>query len=379
MDVTSAQVIAFRLAAQGVGGGAGTPHDVLGAWTVQDSPPGAATAAVLARTTGDGPVPGWLDAAIEDSRTVVALYNARTATAILPAGEAPAFAAAIRPGDDDKDLKAVVGPALPALDHDYAPAVRLAVNAISEALDGVVLSRDALHEALRQTLPPNLLPWCPGCKSHHARRGLLVMASLRGRLCLAGRAGRQPAFARTDQWTGWDEPAAPGGELARRYLRAYGPSTRQHFAHWAGLSTAHAKRLWTSIADELLDVRIDGKQTAQLLATDRDALTASANAPTGVQLLGPGDPVLLGRDRERLVPDAAVRKRVWAAIGGAGLVIDEGRVQATWRGRKRGTTLELTLSPLDGARLDTQAITTQGERLAPHRGATAVAVQLTDR
>ena len=71
--------------------------DVLETWAVQDSPPGAAITALVAR--GDVEV-GWLDRAIYEERTVVALYNARSATAIVPAGDVAAYATAQLPADD---------------------------------------------------------------------------------------------------------------------------------------------------------------------------------------------------------------------------------------------------------------------------------------
>src|SRR3954466_280945 len=215
--------------------------DVLRSWAVQDSPPGAAIAALVARSDVEV---GWLERALHEERTAVALYNPRTATAIVPAEEAAAFGTAFLPSDD-AGLKAIVATALPEHEEGFAEPVALAVDAISDALDGVTVSRDDLHEALRQRLPRELLPWCAGGESHHARRGLLVMAGLHGRLCIAGRAGRQPAFARTDQWVGWDPPEDAGAELARRYHAQYGPSNVTHFAEWAGLGKAHARALWT--------------------------------------------------------------------------------------------------------------------------------------
>ncbi len=117
------------------------------------------------------------------------------------------------------------------------------MEAISDALDGRALSRDDLHEELRQRLPKALLPWCEGCESHHARRGLLIMAGLHGRLCISGRVGRQPEFARTDQLIGWDAPArdAAGAELVTRYRHLYGPSSATDFAEWSGLARPHAR------------------------------------------------------------------------------------------------------------------------------------------
>ena len=141
---------------------------MLRSWAVQDSPPGAAIAAIVARVP-ETPV-GWLDEA-----PVVALYNPRTATAVVPTDEVAAFGTAFLP-PDDQALKAIVDTALPTYDEGFAEPVQLAVDAISDALDGVERSRDDLHEQLRQRLPGELLPWCEGCQSHHARRGLLVMA-----------------------------------------------------------------------------------------------------------------------------------------------------------------------------------------------------------
>ena len=256
-----------------------------------------------------------------------------------------------------------------------APApVELAVDAIADALDGAVLSRDDLHEALRRRLPAELLPWCPGCRSHHARRGLLVMASLRGRLCVAGRVGRQPAFARTDQWLGWDPPAPTDAraQLVERYLSGYGPSTPEHFAEWAGLGTAHARALWMLVADRLAEVRLGGRTAAWLLVRDLPRLQGPAEA-RGVRLLGAGDPLLLGRDRERLVPDELVRKRIWTAIGGAGLVIADGAPVALWRGRKNGRRLVVSIEAF--APLSREALRAQAERLAPHRGCANVAIE----
>src|ERR1700754_2011602 len=130
----------------------------------------------------------------------------------------------------------------------------------------------------RRAPPPVLLPWCPSCERHHARRGLLIMAGLRGRLCISDRAGRQPVFARTDQLVGWDAPPREqaGAEFVRRYRTTYGDPDVGHFKDWAGLGTRHARELWA-------------------LAGDQPGRRATLK---GVKLLGPGDPLLLGRDRE---------------------------------------------------------------------------------
>jgi hypothetical protein len=290
--------------------------EVLRSWAVQDSPPGAAVAAIVARAP-ETPV-GWLDAALRE-RTAIALYNPRTATAIVPADEAAAFATAFVPPEEDEDA-------------------RIAVEAVGDALDGKALSRDELHEALRQRLPERMLPWCEGCQSHHARRAVLVTAGLHGKLCLAGKAGRQPLFARTDQLIDWDPPRE--NQLVSRYKRQYGTSTPAHFAEWAGIDKAHAKRLWTDEAAE--PERLDG-----------------------LRVLAPGDPILLTRERERLVPDPGWRKQLWSAIPSTGVVLDDGEPVALWKARKRGKALEVAITAGD-APLDAF------QKLAEHRGCTGV-------
>jgi hypothetical protein len=174
------------------------------------------------------------------------------------------------------------------------------------------------------------------------------MASLRGRLCIAGRAGRQPAFARADQHIVWDPPADAAEQLVRRYLAGYGPSTPAHFAEWAGIGTSHAKRLWV------------------------DDWEPPADPPQaeGVRLLATSDPLLLSRDRETVVPDPAMRKKVWTAVGGAGVVLVDGRAAALWRARKQGKRLEVTVE----GKAPRRALRAEAERLAPHRGCTAVEI-----
>jgi hypothetical protein len=339
--------LARRVAAQGLAARRGTTLDVLRTWAVQDSPPGAAAAAVAARAETVE-----LEEALADRRAV-ALYNPRTATAILPSDEAAAFATALLP-TEDAALKAVLGQALPGRTDDLEQPVALAVDAISDALDGRTLSRDDLHEELRGRLPEDMLPWCEGCASHHARRGLLVMAGLHGRLCIAGRAGRQPAFARTDQWIDWAPPPREeaGAELVRRFRAAYAPADAAALAGWAGISKGHANELWAFAGD--------------------DAPAPEPQPARGVRLLAPGDPLLLARDRELLVPDKVLHARIFRPTGSPGVVLADGELAGLWRARKKGRRLEMEVEELRP--LDLGAVEAEAQRLAPLRGCTAATV-----
>jgi hypothetical protein len=73
---------------------------------------------------------------------------------------------------------------------------------------------------------------------------LLLCLAMRGRLCLAGREGKQHTFALLDEWI----PPAPPlerdaalAELATRYFTSHGPATQRDFIWWAGLTVADAR------------------------------------------------------------------------------------------------------------------------------------------
>lgn len=158
----------------------------------------------------------------------------------------------------------------------------------------------------------------------------------------------------------------PGGELARRFLRAYGPARPKLLAGWAGLATSHATALWER-AGPLVRVDLDGRK-AWALAEDQPALTNAGQAD-GVRLLANRDPLHAGRDRE-LVPDPAVRKRIWTALGGPGTVLVGGEVAGLWRPAKQGKRLLVTVEPLgDLTPAAKEELAAEAQRIAPFRGA----------
>ena len=346
------QILAYRVAAQGLAARDRTLKQVAASFGLQDSPPGAALTAVNARSEDAAA----LGAALE-SRDLVALPNPRTAVAVLPAEDVATYITALQP-PDERALETVLLRAAPG---DFEAAREHAVTAVGAALDGRVLSRDALHEELRGRLPDELLPWCEGCQSHHARRGLLTVAALAGRLCYAGEEGRQRTFARTDQWTALEpgDPREAQAELVRRYLRHLGPSNHKDLAAWAGIAPSHAKALIATVADELVEV--DGG----LLHADDVAELERPPAARGVRLLGPGDPLLGARDKERLIPDKDLRKRIWRPIGSPGVVLADGRPAGLWRARKQGRRLTVETEWFG----DAVDVREEAERIASLRGA----------
>jgi hypothetical protein len=120
-------------------------------------------------------------------------------------------------------------------------------------------------------------------------------------------------------------------ELARRYLHALAPSSSSHFATWAGIEREEATDTWTALQDELVEVRV-GASSRQALAASADSLIGDDETPDTTRLLPPGDPYLLARDRETVVPDERHRSQLWPRgnVPPGGLLV-EGELAGTWR------------------------------------------------
>jgi hypothetical protein len=89
-----------------------------------------------------------------------------------------------------------------------------------------------------------------------------------------------------------------------------------------------------------------------------------------VRLLANLVPLNAGRDRDLLVPDPALHKRIWTAIGGPGSVLVAGEVAGLWRPAKKGRKLVITVDPLGKlTAAATDELAGEIERLAPFRGA----------
>jgi Winged helix DNA-binding domain len=346
-------VVALRLArhhlAERLPAGSAGKAAVVG---LQDTPPGSAALALAARS--DDP-PEALD-------ELVIAYCLRGAPLAVAREDLAIFTAALTPPDEDA-AKALIGSAAKALDGVTAmDALDRVSEATRAALEAGPLARDDYHQALRERLPKELLWWCRGCGSHHVHPSLWRATGVNGVLAVVGREGRSAVFGLPPEA---GKVKDPGRELVRRFLRAYGPSKPATFGAWAGLGTAHARGLWER-AGELAEVKVDGKK-AWLLAEDKET---NPPEPQGVRLLANLDPLLAARDRELLIPDEAVRKRVWKMLGGPGTVLAGGEVVALWRPKKHGKRLVVNVEPL--SRLTKPAkdgIEAEAARLAPYRGA----------
>ncbi len=162
---------------------------------------------------------------------------------------------------------------------------------------------------------------------------LLWYASQRGVTCIAPHVGTEQTFVLLDEWV--PDPHRPDrdealGIIALRYFRSHGPTTRQDFAGWTGLTAIDAKRGIAVAGDELSTVRVAGGEMIAATAL----LDAPATTDGAAMLALPGfDEYLLGFKDRSLMLDAEHKQAV--VPGGNGVfqatIVRAGRVVGTWK------------------------------------------------
>ncbi len=200
--------------------------------------------------------------------------------------------------------------------------------------------------------------------------------TLQGVVCFAPRSGNKAPFVLVNEWLDHPIPAVDPdlarAELLRRYLHCYGPSTRADFAAWVGVRAGDVDPWWDLVEDELTQAEFGG--TSWILTEDLDALR-SAPVPTSLRLLPPRDPYTQMRDRETIV-DKKYHREVWKTPGEPGTVLADGTIIGTWRPRKSGKKLTITVTTF-GSLPDRHrtALQHEIEQVAPLRGASSVAIE----
>jgi Winged helix DNA-binding domain len=176
-----------------------------------------------------------------------------------------------------------------------------------------------------------------------AKYHLWTLATLDGELCLGPDKGGQTCLVRTEEWIGRLEPRPREeslGELARRYLRAYGPATDRDLARWAGLPLRDARGGLERIAPELEQLDV-GEST--LLTLGRPPRVARG---TVVRLLGAYDNYNLAYESRdfALKPQHAKRLVPGGGIIRSAITVD-GAVVGTWSSKRTGERLAVSLEP----------------------------------
>jgi len=277
-------------------------------------------------------IPGFrladLDEQLYERRSLVRLRSKRESTYIEPVEWLPTVAAATEAGDS-RAFRRIVK--LCGLDDAAFEALAARIEAALEGAPPATVAE--LRRRLggdvpgtRQALQYSVALLCRQCR--------LVRSEVRG-----GYRSNVFAYARWVDWvgaplTGVDVDAARD-EMARWYLRAYGPATRDDLKWWAGWRVRDTKATLERLGPELTEVTIDeadGSATpAVLLTEDRDAMELAPERVSGVRLLPVWDAWFMGyRDRRGQFADAD-RDSIYDASGnGTSVVIVDGVAAAIW-------------------------------------------------
>jgi hypothetical protein len=356
------QVLAFRLARSGLAARDGRSLAEAAACPASDFSRDAALLALAART--EGVTRAAYDAAVDSGDLVVA-HIVRGAIHALAPDDFALYGRALI-ASDDGELLVQLGQQMKRLSAEKGFAATAALDEVAGATTDALeeagaLDKNDLHQALRERVNDDLMPWCRGCESHHVAPMLWRYATVKAgvrldarRRYVLGNPGRAPRAS----------------DAVGRFLRFYGPATPPDFADWAGLSKPHAQRLWDEAAGDLAEVRV-GRRAAWLLGDDESALE-SPPASEGVRLLPPGDPYLQKPNRPLLAPDDALRKRLFRPVASPGAVLKDGRLVGLWRAKAKGRKVEIAVERL--GRVARADLEDEARRVADLRGAPDVAL-----
>jgi uncharacterized protein YcaQ len=173
---------------------------------------------------------------------------------------------------------------------------------------------------------------------------IALTAVVSGIACLGPDRGKTTCLIRREDWLRrsprFDRDEALG-ELARMYIRAFGPATDRDFAYWSGLALRDVRAGLGSIGSEIEEVKVGG-QTMLVLRGRRPRLPATGQ----VRLLGNFDTYLLGwKDRTFSVTG---EHALHVKEGGGGwirpVIVEDGVVVGGWRSSRKGGQLEISLN-----------------------------------
>src|SRR5918994_5180495 len=169
------------------------------------------------------------------------------------------------------------------------------------------------------------------------RLHIVGLAVSSGLALLGPDRGAQSVLVRREDWIGEAPPFDRDralAELARRYIRAFGPATDRDLVYWSGLALRDVRAGLDAISAELGEVRV-GEERMQVLGGRLPRLPR----PNQIRMLGGFDTYLLGyKDRGFATGD---EHRETVSDGGGGgiypVIVRDGVVEAGWRvSRKRG-------------------------------------------
>ena len=288
-----------------------------------------------------------------------------------------------------KDIRSVATAGWPRSDADAAARLgwqraqlnrigMAAISAYREVAEAVrdaaaePITKGALSAAVTGRISPGLSAFCRGCDAVHVYEQLLRLVALPAGLALEYDSS-PPTLLPIKRWPGIPTKSTGVAKVIEAYLRLHGPATVVEVAGFLGTSKAEIEPNWPG--KRLVEVEVDGKPGS--LPEDRlDALKVAEQAEL-VRLLPPLDPYLQARDRDLFVPDKAHQKELWRVLGNPGAIMVDGEIAGSWRPRKNGRKLELSVKAFRRLSADDRSrLAAEAERVAAARGADEVSLKI---
>ena len=326
------RVLAYRAWAQGLHRDAAAAHELevldLG---VQDTPPGSASHALAIRT-----VATTADAA----EGLVTTWSVRGAPHVHRDGDLVALSHALWPWSDADALARLDTASSPVRDSGLPAreALRLVADNIADIVTEPMAKGD-VSTALTPRIPDAMTVDCRRCNATHIVETLFRAAVLPAGIVFDPDE-RVVTFVPVPGWPGIPDDSVGADSLMTSYLRLLGPAAPADVAAFLGSTRPEVEGRWP---DGLVEVAVDDK-AAWIPEASLDALVSPPDPPT-VRMLPPSDPWLQARDRDLVVPDREHQKAIWPILGRPGVVLARGDVAGTWRSRKKGRRLEVTVTP----------------------------------
>jgi hypothetical protein len=305
-------------------GAARTAFEVVDRAIIQAQDPRAARLGIRARSKG-------LTAAdvererVED-RSFVRAWAMRGTIQLLPSEDYPWIRdLSAEPQIRSAHLRMAQEGMTPAMQERAQPMLR-------KLLASGPVTRDQMREELtRRGVRP---------KGRQAWVNLLALMTYEGEIVTGPYAGSKETMVLLGDWLRGKRPRPPkdpAAELARRYLRGYGPATLEDFRWWSGLRMGVVRAAFGALAKELID---EGRGLVRLRS---QRVAASTQAP--VRLIPMWDHYYLGyRDRTHVGP-AELAARLSRGGMFEPLVLADGKAAGLWRMRRRSKALEVTIEP----------------------------------
>jgi hypothetical protein len=289
----------------------------------------------------DDPAPDEIADALWKDRSLVKLWAMRGTLHLLPARSLATWLGAL--GTYDHFLR---GAWLRAFDTSREELEAL-IAAIGEALDGELLTREALSAEVERIIGR------PGIaeKVQGSWGPFLKPASFRGRLCFAPNEGQRVRFTTPATWLDGDLATVDGDEalleITRRYLGAFAPATREDLARWWSAGPAQGGRMLAALGDEVVPVDVEGSAGWMLREHAAEA-AGEASEPAQIARLLPGfDMWVIGASRDAAaLLDPAEKKRVYRNQGWISpVMLVDGRMDGVWKHERKGKRLVVTIEP----------------------------------